>query len=44
MESLTSTGGPPMPARIPFASVVRFLRLVAFVLTLAAQVITAIVG
>ena len=33
-----------MPARIPFASVVRFLRFVALVLTLAAQVITAIVG
>ena len=33
-----------MPARIPLASVVRFLRLIALVLTLAAQVITAIVG
>jgi hypothetical protein len=33
-----------MPARIPFASVVRFLRLIALVLTLAAQAITAVVG
>jgi hypothetical protein len=33
-----------MPARIPLASVVRFLRFVALVLTLAAQVLTAVVG
>ncbi len=33
-----------MPAAFPFASVVRFLRFVALVLTLAAQLVTALVG